>query len=88
MIISVWGEHINEIEEYQWYTLTDVNIKHFYGKKLTTNMETSIRKFETSLSIDSIDIQWDEVPQLARNRKTWDTVITSWKKKLNTDNSV
>ena len=35
-----------------------------------------------------IDIQWDEVPQLARNRKTWDTVITSWKKKLNTDNSV
>ena len=35
-----------------------------------------------------IDIQWDEVPQLARNRKTWDNVITSWKKKLNTDNSV
>ena len=35
-----------------------------------------------------IDIQWDEVPQLARNRKTWDNVIRSWKKKLNTDNSV
>ena len=35
-----------------------------------------------------IDIQWDEVPQLARNRKIWDNVITSWKKKLSTDNLV
>ena len=67
MIISVWGEHIDEIEEYQWYTLTDVNIKHFYGKKLTTNMETSIRKFETSLSID-----WDtiDVTMYAKREET------------------
>ena len=38
--------------------------------------------------LHEIDIQWDEVPQLTRSRKTWDNVITSWKKKLNTDNSV
>ena len=41
--------------------------------------------------LHDIDIKWDrwdEVPQLARNRKTWDNVIKSWKKKLNTDNSV
>ena len=38
--------------------------------------------------LHEIGIQWDQVSQLARNRKTWDNYITGWKKKLNTDNSV
>eukprot|EP00794_Sanderia_malayensis_P013177 gene13177-14527_t len=59
MIISVWGDLINEIQEYKWYTFTDVTFKHFYGRKLTANMETCIHEFQTALVIEwaNIDVE-------------------------------
>ena len=40
--LSRWGNHIDQIEDEQFYNLTNYQLKHFYGKKLSTTDETII----------------------------------------------
>lgn len=44
--ISIWGQNIEQIQEGQFYNLTNCRLKHFYGKKLSTTQETVITTAE------------------------------------------
>ena len=34
--LSVWQEHIERLQEGQFYTITACSLRHYYGKRLTT----------------------------------------------------
>ena len=55
MPITVWGEQIPIISEKQWYRITDVIIKNYFGSKLSTTRRSNI----TAIDTDKI------IPQLA-----------------------
>eukprot|EP00794_Sanderia_malayensis_P003927 gene3927-4477_t len=59
MLITVWGNNIDCVQEFKWYTFTDVTVKFYYGAKLSTNMETSIVEIDAPQDVDwpSIDIE-------------------------------
>ena len=40
--VSIWENHIDEIQDEQFYTLTNCKLKFFYGKKLATTEDTQI----------------------------------------------
>lgn len=46
MELSLWGNQIDQIQDEQFYNLTNCRLKHFYGKKLSTTDETVITTAE------------------------------------------
>lgn len=46
MPLSVWGEHISEIEEGKFYSITNCRLRHFYGKCMATTKSTVITPAE------------------------------------------
>ncbi|KAL9951677.1 hypothetical protein ACROYT_G044395 [Oculina patagonica] len=40
--LSIWGEHINQVTEGNFYTFTACKLRHFYGKCLATTRSTTI----------------------------------------------
>ena len=44
--ISLWNQHIDQINEGEFYSITNCRMKYFYGKKLSTTEETVITTAE------------------------------------------
>ena len=42
--LSVWDSHIQQIEDNQFYTMTNCKLKQYFGKRLATTVNTTITK--------------------------------------------
>ena len=42
--LSAWGNHFQQIEDNQFYTVTNCKLKHYFGKRLVTTVNTTITK--------------------------------------------
>ena len=42
--LSVWDSHMQQIEDQQFYTLTTCKLKHYFGKRLATTVNTTVTK--------------------------------------------
>ena len=42
--LSVWDSHIQQIEDNQFYTMTNCKLKQYFGKRLATAVNTTITK--------------------------------------------
>ena len=42
--LSAWDNHIQQIENNQFYTVTACKLKHYFGKRLATTVNTTITK--------------------------------------------
>ena len=40
--LSVWQEHIEQVQEGQFYTITNCNLRHYYGKRLATTKSSVV----------------------------------------------
>ena len=56
--ISVWGDTISEIQEENYYKLTNVGAKNYFGQKLFTKDETKVIPLNEE---SSPQIQWEEI---------------------------
>ena len=42
--LSVWDSHMQQIEDGQFYTVTNCKLKHYFGKRLATTVTTTVTK--------------------------------------------
>jgi len=52
IIISFWEDLIDIVKEDQWYEISNVSIKHYFGKKLNSSTVTKIKKYYNPIEID------------------------------------
>ena len=50
--ISVWEEHIEQIKEGRFYTITDCKLRYYYGKCLLTSTTTTVNKVAKQMVTD------------------------------------
>ena len=50
--ISVWEEHIEQIEEGEFYTITECKLRFYYGKCISTSKTTTVAKAPKQTVID------------------------------------
>ena len=60
--ISVWEDHIEQIQEGRFYTISNCKVKYFYGKKLSTLPETTITPAKEQDTSKSEMCKTDEKP--------------------------
>ena len=53
--ITVWEDHFQNIDEYTWYHFTRLNLKNYFGQKLSTTKSTSITKEDTDTPIPQLN---------------------------------
>ena len=42
MVVTMWPESLLCMEEYVWYTVTDMDLKDYFGLKLQSSRKTSV----------------------------------------------
>lgn len=60
--LSVWQDHIKQLEENKFYTITDTKLRYYYGKCLSTTKTTQIMNAEpqdlSQATITKDNTQW------------------------------
>ena len=55
MPLTLWEEHFEKIKEFKWYHFTRLNLKNFYGLKLSSSKSTSITEEDGDTPIPQLD---------------------------------
>eukprot|EP00794_Sanderia_malayensis_P001579 gene1579-1744_t len=85
--ISIWSDHVN-LPDDTWYTLTDVVIKNYQGKKLQTTPRTTVLQVSSEDTIDwatilpdieKVEHPWPAKPSNTGNSTLQNVDITSVK---------
>ena len=69
--LTVWQNHIEKLTENQWYQITDVTIKNYYGIKLSTSPKSIIEAItcEEQLNWDALNVQGYLEHELSAQKK-------------------
>lgn len=54
MPLTIWNDLIQQIEEDKWYSFTDLNLKHYFGLKLSTTKRTTVSNVDMEVPIPSL----------------------------------
>ena len=53
--LTFWEEHFENVKEFTWYHFTKMNLKNYFGLKLSTSKATSVTEENENVPIPELD---------------------------------